>query len=185
LDNDGVWEAGDSIVGISSGGGGWTLQKINRATEGIQSWFSVTDWRPFYSNNSTTRKVWVNGTAPNAQSTCNFTWADLGQPYAATCTPSVQKAGGAWFRITDTDIFLNVNHFSFDWGTNPSSNPSARGIITHETGHGALLVDVGFIDCDPWFHYITMCESVGTNETWIIYTLETDDINSANDMYPP
>lgn len=182
IDNDGVWEAADSIQSYSQGGGGWTAQKISRATEGVQRWAVFTDWNPWFNSNPVARKIWVDGSAPNAGSVCG-TWAQEGNPIALNCVVGQQKQG--WIRITDSDIFLNSNANAFDWGTvQNNSFYSGRGVIVHETGHGAMLEDVSWFDCDPFGELITMCESAGKAETWGFWTLTNDDINSANLMYP-
>lgn len=183
VDNDGIWEAADSIVPISQGGGNWDAQKIARATEGIQRWTANTDWNPWFNSNPVAQKIYVDGTAPFQASLCTDHWA--AGIYAITCHVSQKKANGAWFRIIDADIFVNLNGFNWDWGATANGNkPSARGVITHETGHVAHLIDVGWLNCDPFGELITMCESAGTSETWGWYSLSNDDINSANDMYP-
>lgn len=183
LDNDGVWEAADSIQSYSQGGGGWNAEKKDRVTEGVQRWAVFTDWNPWLSSNPVGRKVWVNGAAPNQGSLCG-TWAQEGNPIAFNCVVGQQKQG--WVRIVNSDIFLNVNAYAFNWGVVQDNNfYSARGIVVHETGHGAHLIDVSWIDCDPFGDRITICESASKSESWGLWTLTNDDINSANLMYPP
>ena len=46
LDNDGSPEPADSILPYSRGGGAWTQQKIDRATEAVASWSTGTDYNP-------------------------------------------------------------------------------------------------------------------------------------------
>jgi hypothetical protein len=182
VDNDGVWEASDSIVAYSQGGVAWTTQKINRVTEAIQRWSSQTDWNPWFSSSPVSHKVWVDGSAPSGHSVCDVTWSQI-DDVATTCNDMINK--GSWIRIIDSDTFLDSTHTSFDWGTTSNSNYSGRGVVTHEIGHGAHLIDVNWANCDPFGELITMCGTAGGTQTWGLYTLTADDINSANDMYPP
>lgn len=184
IDNDGVWEATDSIQSYGKGGAGWDANKINRATEGVQRWAVFTDWNPWFNNIAAApRAIWQDGTAPNLASPCG-TWAQEGNPLALNCVVGAPKQG--WVRIVDSDIFLNTNAHPFDWGVvQNNAFYSARGVIVHETGHGAMLNDVPWWDCNPLVDLITMCDNAGKAESWALWTLTNDDINSANVMYPP
>ena len=89
-----------------------------------------------------------------------------------------------YYRILDSDIFLDISDWTYNWGTS-GSNLSARGILTHETGHGASLWDLYPPNCSSGSSTYTMCGEIDSATTWYLYTLTSDDVNAANLMYLP
>ena len=210
-DKDQDWIAeinNDSIIAYSRGGGNWDQQKIARATEALASWSSSTDWNPWLSSNATNQKIYADATQPLANNDCNALtdeWedADMVDVAAINCIDKqllVQNGSTHHYRITDSDIYFNTltagntYGFQFDYGTTTtSSRPSYRGVLTHEVGHGASLRDLGTdygVTCKTGTAVETMCGDTDSTSqgaaflaTWYQYSLENDDITSANLIY--
>lgn len=199
FDNDHFAEiVNDSVVPFDKLGNGWTSTAITRTQQALAAWSTSTDFNPFLSSSPQVQDIRIDGVAPNNSPydhcpTDQDTWAEIGdgnpkKAYAVNCgygtyyPPGTPGAGlYGFYRLTDADIFLNSTNWTFDWGTSASTNPSARGVLTHEMGHSAMLIDLPAAQCGS--PKITMCESASVADTWVLYTLENDDLSSANQMY--
>jgi hypothetical protein len=153
FDHDAVADNSDSIIGYSRGGGLWNAGNIARVQEAAAAWSTSTDWNPFINSNATNYKIYVDGTAANGtNSICVWPWVNHSADYALHCRNKHWHQLGVdpddgYYHITDADLFLNEIYYNFDWGTSASGNPSGRGVVTHELGHGAYLWDVGDAYC--------------------------------------
>ena len=180
-DVDGIAEASDSIVRYQKGGGGWTTAKTNRVTEAFATWNNNTDFNPSLVASSV-NVIYIDGSPAVA---CG--WQDWSEPPPGTIAVNCVKytIRGSYYQITNSKIYLNEVQYSFSWatGTPASGLFDGRGIVTHETGHSVLLVDLyGAGNCPPG---PTMCGLVGKPESYNLRSLTTDDISAANSVYLP
>jgi len=191
-DNDNIpGEFGDSQVQYSRGGGDWDAMKTNRLTEALASWAANTDWNPSHSaNDSTLQKVYVDGTEPIQFSDCTANsneWSDIPNAFAIQCDNrqlhGTLGSGDEWYEMLDSDIYTNRNGFSWSFGVQQNAFVSFRGVMTHELGHGASLPHTP--DCTDGNQIETMCNSGQISDTWLVYSLTTDDKISANNVYLP
>jgi hypothetical protein len=110
-----------------------------------------------------------------------------GNHIGATCkrgTPISEGGTISFYDIFDMDIGINSEDHNWNWGSgNPGFNQKDfRGILTHELGHTARLLDVYFPNCgNP---IITMCGEGSLSDTKQLRTLETHDINDGEHSLP-
>jgi hypothetical protein len=203
LDNDGIPEiVNDSQVKYNKGGGEWTTSTTARANEAMIAWSSQTDFNPGFVTTLQVNDVYVDGREPatvsnNQCPSAYNTWAEIGDgdptlAYAVNCyyRGSLRQGGPnplyGYYRLQESNIFMNTNNQVFYWGTLQTVRPNGRGVLTHELGHSILLEDVypppyGTESCGSTV--ITMCGVVSDGLTYNLYSLTNDDITGANGVY--
>jgi hypothetical protein len=175
-DDDGIAESTDSVEYYQTAGTLWTTAKIDRLKAALNTWKNGTDWNPTYSCCST-NGVYINGSAG-----CLGSWP--AGVLGVTCRVAQNK--GSYYRLLETDIYLNTVGFTFSWIVEepPPNQADAQGVLTHEIGHGIRLIDLyGSSNCPPG---PTMCGDVVSLPYTMNYrSLASDDISAANTVYLP
>ncbi len=174
--DNGTADVGDSFRAYQRISTGWTTDKTNRVTEATSTWSNATDWNPSIGTSSVAT-VRVDGAFP-----CTGSWPS--SAYAVNCV-------FATYRTTHYDIYgsrIGIN-LSWSWYYGTAADPPGgqvhfKGIMTHELGHGAYLIDL--YPCGLTQTYFeTMCGTFPTTVSGWLTSLVADDITSANAIYLP
>ena len=169
--------ADDTCVRGYRAGTGWNSARIARFNEAFAEWSGDTDFDPVAS--TTGQAVYVNNNG------CVADWS----PYpfvilAAVCVSKVWRLD-SYYRLTGTYTYFNpvLADVGLSWWTGAGApNPNTihfGGTLVHELGHWVYLKDLG---CAAG---VTMCNtSESEMDTFDQFSLETDDKNAANSVYP-
>ena len=172
----------------------WSSDHLARRDAALLEWSSSTEYDPGHVADGP-HNIFVDGRLPNPDNhpNCLSDWTGL---LAITCRivqPRYNSTYGAYYRITDQDIFFNMERSGApDWWVGSSVPPQSDrfdfgGVLTHELGHTVRLTHVpeNGTNC-PYTSsgFITMCPSVsGNNDSYWARSLHSDDIAGANYVY--
>lgn len=159
----------------------WTAEAATRILAAANEWKNDTDFN-LDENTSAGQAVYRDRYG------CGLTtWLQPeGLVFAATCRTKTWDGVAEWWRNSSVKTYFNhrLPDFGLQWyyGAGVPPNPNQvhfGGIAVHEFGHWIRLQHAG--NCNPG---PTMCASVdNTQESFDIYSLDADDIASANLIY--
>ncbi len=180
---------------VDADGAYWSTSHLNRLNEVVAEWSGDTDF-DIGTVSSGTQKAYVDGRLPPC-STFGFDPPGPGIALAVTCVPHelayYPYGGGTFYRISDLDVYFNMeNPDSPNWWVGATYPPDPdrlhfAGVLTNELGHFVFLNDIPDSDCTHTAAgFFTMCGAVldGDLDTWRMTSLHSDDISSANAVYP-
>ncbi len=180
LDNDGHNEYGEGSFDITTTGGDWTSGKKAKLASAADIWAYGTDYDPTYATSSDWVFAYTDGTAPSGQ-----TWAALDDPLAATSALFQWKNNHAYGDIFGGLMYVNKNGYTWNYA-GPCGGWCGyyyKGVLVHELGHLARLDDlVPGVNCGSPIR--TMCGEASQTDTESIESLTSDDVESANIVYP-
>ncbi len=184
--NDGTPD--DSGVSIDATGGGWTSTKLDRLNAAAATWKNNTDFDPGRDTNST-HEFYVDGSVP----WCETSWdPNVLQETCQTWQTHYYQQDPTevhYYRILDKDTYTNTGDWSWWYGSTHTGAENVadwQGVATHEIGHWVRLQHVPLASCAPGVDIETMCQTVRDvdDDTWRFRSLTSDDITSANTVYP-
>lgn len=196
------WDPDDNTVPgpepkVDADGAYWSTSHLNRLNEVVAEWSGDTDF-DIGIVASGNQKAYVDGRLPPFG--CSEYGFDPPGPeiyFAVTCVAyeprSFPYGGGPYYRILDLDLYFNMeNPDSPNWWVGSTYPPDPNrlhfaGVLTHELGHFVLLDDIPDSSCTHTAAgFYTMCGTAidWDQDTWRQTSLHSDDISSANFVYP-
>jgi hypothetical protein len=178
---------------VDADGSYWSTSHLNRLNEVVAEWSGDTDF-DIGTVGSGSQKAYVDGRLPPC-SPDGFN-PPGGTYLAVVCRAAELRSypyqGGNYYRITDLDLYFNMeNPDSPNWWVGATYPPESRlhfaGVLTHELGHWVRLLDIPDSSCTHTAAgFYTMCGTVldPDQDTWRMTSLHSDDIASANYVYP-
>lgn len=184
LNDNRLSDATDSIIGFGSAGVNWTQEKHNDVVSAVAAWSSGTDYNPFDATGGGTIRGTIRVDTTEPWCISNYVPGIVG----VTCrrgTPISEGGTISFYDITDMDIGINSEDYQWNYGSDdPAGNQwDFRGVLTHELGHTARLVDVYYPNCGNPIY--TMCgEGTLGSFTKQLRTLTSHDVTDVNTLYP-
>jgi hypothetical protein len=176
--NDG--SADDGCVKGYKAGTGWTSNHNDDFDWAFAEWSSETDFDP--QSHTSGQAVYIDDRAipclPPSYAPDGH-WPD-------TAVLACVKVTKTWRLDSYYDIGSSKTYMNYlvPWWIQLYGPPSPgtfsfTGVLTHELGHWVRLVDLAPCPVGP-----TMCGSVTASQSFALASLENDDINAANSVYP-
>lgn len=180
INNDGTAGIDDASRAYQRVGGSWDSVKITSVTTAAATWRNGTDWNPTVGTSSgLVATLRVDGSMPG-YGACGYNWSGA---VAGNCVLASNR--GTYYDIYESQIGINLA-YSWNYGSMVpvGSQQDFRGVMTHELGHGVLLRDLESFECGS--PVATMCGYTSMAQNgYLMRTLESDDVTSANSVYQP